>query len=42
MANVKYQLRYLPIFYEDMAEVVDNTISRRFVRAVIFFGLYDQ
>lgn len=23
MANVKYQLRYLPIFYEDMAEVVD-------------------
>ena len=23
MDNVKYQLRYLPIFYEDMAEVVD-------------------
>ena len=23
MDDVKYQLRYLPIFYEDMAEVVD-------------------
>lgn len=23
MDNAKYQLRYLPIFYEDMAEVVD-------------------
>lgn len=23
MDNVEYQLRYLPIFYEDMAEVVD-------------------
>ena len=23
MDNVKYQLRYLPLFYEDMAEVVD-------------------
>ena len=23
MDNIKYQLRYLPIFYEDMAEVVD-------------------
>ena len=23
MDNVKYQLRYLPLFYEDMAEAVD-------------------
>ena len=23
MDKVKYQLRYLPLFYEDMAEVVD-------------------
>lgn len=23
MDSIKYQLRYLPIFYEDMAEVVD-------------------
>lgn len=23
MDNVKYQLRYLPLLYEDMAEVVD-------------------
>ena len=23
MDNVKYQLRYLPLFYEDMAAVVD-------------------
>lgn len=23
MDNVKYQLRYLPLFYKDMAEVVD-------------------